>query len=129
MTLRATTSEDIEASEKTGSPPIQPDSAFFRLHLKSILATALLLRLAIVWLVLVRFPKGWLFRSQGELGFLAQSLLAGHGLASPFGGSTGPTAFLAPGDPAIIAGIFFLFRTFTTASAGAVMLLPTLFRV
>jgi hypothetical protein len=129
MTLRATTSADIEASEKTGAPPIQPDSAFFRLHLKSILATALLLRLAIVWLVLAHFPKGWLFRSQGELGFLAQSLLAGHGLASPFGGSTGPTAFLAPGYPAIIAGIFFLFGTFTTASAVAVMLLQTLFGV
>jgi hypothetical protein len=97
--------------------------------MKSILAAAVLLRLVIVWLVLARYPKGWFFRSQGELGFLAQSLLAGHGLASPFGGSTGPTAFLAPGYPAIVAAVFGLFGSFTQASAAAMMLLQTLFAV
>ena len=108
---------------------IQPGAAHARLHLKTILAVATLLRLAIVWFVLARYPKGWLFRSQGELGFLAQSLLAGHGLASPFGGSTGPTAFLAPGYPAMIAAVFALFGSFTQASAAAIMLLQTLFSV
>ena len=98
-------------------------------HLKTILGLALATRLAIVADVLLNLPHGWFFRSQGELGFLAQSLLAGHGLSSPFGGSTGPTAFLAPGYPVLIAAIFHLFGSFTTSSAAAIMLLQTLFCV
>jgi len=82
------------------------DKSAARPFMKSILALAILCRLAIVLDVLFRYPHGWLFRSQGELGFLAESLRMGHGLSSPFGGSTGPTAFLAPGYPAVIAFIF-----------------------
>jgi 4-amino-4-deoxy-L-arabinose transferase-like glycosyltransferase len=100
-----------------------------RLFLKTILALAVASRLLIVWIVLTRYPHGWFFRSQGELGFLADSLRQGHGLSSPFGGSTGPTAFLAPGYPAIIAVIFFLFGSFTTAAAAAILLLQTLFGI
>ena len=67
----------------------------------TILATALLLRLLILWFVIARFPHNWLYSRGIELGTLAQSLVAGKGLSSPFGGSTGPTALLAPGYPAI----------------------------
>ena len=72
-------------------------------HAVAILAVALLLRLLIVWFVLARFPHNWLYSRGIELGTLAQSLAAGHGLNSPLGGSTGPTALLAPGYPALIA--------------------------
>jgi 4-amino-4-deoxy-L-arabinose transferase-like glycosyltransferase len=95
----------------------------------AILAVALLLRLLIVWFVIARFPHNWLYSRGIELGTLAQSLVAGQGLSSPFGGSTGPTALLAPGYPAIIALLFLIFGSFTFAAAVAVMVMQLLFSV
>jgi hypothetical protein len=95
--------------------------------LRTILTLTITTRLAVVALVLATYPKGWFFRSQGELGFLAQSILAGHGLSSPFGGATGPTAFLAPGYPALVAAVFGCFGVFTPASAAVLMVLNVAF--
>ncbi len=95
----------------------------------AILAVALLLRLLIVWFVVARFPPKWLYSRGIELGTLAQSLVAGQGLSSPFGGSTGPTALLAPGYPAVIALFFRIFGPFSVAAAIAVMLMQLLFSV
>jgi len=127
-----TTASDGKIGTETARVPevagatIQPGA---RIYFGRILTVALVLRLALVAIELSENPRGWLFRSQGELGNLAQSLLAGHGMSSPFGGSTGPTAFLAPGYPAVIAAIFAVFGTFTTASAIAVTLMQTAFCV
>jgi 4-amino-4-deoxy-L-arabinose transferase-like glycosyltransferase len=77
----------------------------------------------------VRFPRDWLYSRGIELGTLAQSLVAGNGLSSPFGGSTGPTALLAPGYPAMIAVFFRIFGSFTFAAAIAVMTMQLLFSV
>ena len=96
---------------------------------QTILTVALVARLLILWLAIVQFPHSWLFTRGIELGTLAQSLLAGQGLSSPFGGSTGPTALLAPGYPAIIACMFRFFGSFTFAAAIAVMALQLLFSV
>ncbi len=95
----------------------------------AILAVALLLRLLIVWFVMARFPHHWLYSRGIELGTLAQSLVAGQGLSSPFGGTTGPTALLAPGYPAVIALLFVIFGSFTFAAAVAVMVMQLLFSV
>jgi hypothetical protein len=105
-----------------------------RPHTLAILAVALLLRLLIVWFVLVKFPHNWIYTRGIELGTLAQSLATGHGLSSPFlsspfGGSTGPTALLAPGYPAVIAFFFCIFGSFTTGAAVAVMGAQILFSV
>jgi hypothetical protein len=94
-----------------------------------ILALALLLRLLVLWFAIARFPHDWLYSRGIELGTLAQSLTSGQGLSSPFGGSTGPTALLAPGYPAIIALIFRIFGSFTFAAAIAVMAMQLLFSV
>jgi 4-amino-4-deoxy-L-arabinose transferase-like glycosyltransferase len=75
------------------------------------------------------FPHRWLYSRGIELGTLAQSLVAGQGLSSPFGGSTGPTALLAPGYPAIIALLFLIFGSFTFTAAVAVMVMQLLFSV
>src|ERR1700749_3027214 len=96
-------------------------------HDKTILTLALVLRLAVVSMVLFCYPRKWLFSKAPDLGFLASSLSSGHGLSSPFGGSTGPTAFLAPGYPAIVALSFRLFGSYSFASAAAMMGLETLF--
>jgi Dolichyl-phosphate-mannose-protein mannosyltransferase len=88
---------------------------------------ALVARLLILWFVVTRFPHNWLYSRGIELGTLAQSLVAGRGLSSPFGGSTGPTALLAPGYPAVIALLFRIFGSFTFRAAIAVMAMQLLF--
>jgi hypothetical protein len=103
-----------------------------KLHLLPIVAGALALRLIVVVLVAHAHSGGlasWFFGQTTELGRLAESLRTGHGLSSPFGGETGPSAFLAPGYPAIVAVVFALFRPYSTASAIALMCLQTLFGV
>ena len=100
-----------------------------RRHTLAILALALLTRLLILWFAAERFPHWWLYSRGIELGTLALSLLAGQGLSSPFGGSTGPTALLAPGYPAVIALVFRIFGPFTFRAAIAVMTMQVLFSV
>jgi 4-amino-4-deoxy-L-arabinose transferase-like glycosyltransferase len=100
-----------------------------RRHTLAILWLALATRLLILWFVVERFPHRWLYSRGIELGTLAQSLLTGQGLSSPFGGSTGPTALLAPGYPAVIALAFRIFGPFTFAAAIAVMVMQVLFSV
>jgi Dolichyl-phosphate-mannose-protein mannosyltransferase len=60
------------------------------------------------------------FRFAFEIGSIARSIAAGHGFASPFGGDTGPTAWIAPVYPYLLAGIFKVFGTFTDASGFAI---------
>src|ERR1700676_3634138 len=94
-----------------------------------ILSVALVARALILWFAIVRFPHYWLYSRGIELGTLAQSLVAGKGLSSPFGGLSRPTPLLAPGYPAIIAVIFRIFGSFTFAAAIAVMTMQLLFSV
>jgi Dolichyl-phosphate-mannose-protein mannosyltransferase len=96
---------------------------------RSILALALSLRLAVISVVLFVYPRNWLFSKSPDLVFLAQSLVSVRGLSSPFGGVTGPTAFLAPGYPAVLGLIFRLFGDYSFASAAVMMGLQTLFGV
>jgi len=98
-----------------------------RLHTSRIVALAASLRLGILWLVVTHFPHDWLFGRGIELGLVADNLQAGRGFSSPYGGSTGPTALLAPGYPAVIAVIFRLFGSFTFTSEIVVMLMQIAF--
>jgi 4-amino-4-deoxy-L-arabinose transferase-like glycosyltransferase len=95
----------------------------------TILVVAIAARLLVLWFAIAHFPHHWLYTRGIELGTLAQSLAAGQGLSSPFGGSTGPTALLTPGYPAIIACFFRIFGSFTSAAAIAVMAAQILFSV
>jgi 4-amino-4-deoxy-L-arabinose transferase-like glycosyltransferase len=58
-----------------------------------------------------------------EMGLLAKSLVTGGGLSSPFGVATGPTAFIAPGYPILVAGIFRLFGIYSFRSVIIILLL------
>ena len=87
-----------------------------------VLALAAFLRLLVIVGVLLRYPKEWFFERGIEMGLLARSLLAGLGLSSPFGGSTGPTAFIAPGYPLLIAGAFRVLGNETRLSAAGIMI-------
>jgi hypothetical protein len=100
-----------------------------RPHTFALFLLALAARLLTLWFVAERFPHPWLYSRGIELGTLAQSLAAGQGLSSPFGGSTGPTALLAPGYPALISLVFRIFGPFTFSAALAVMVMQVLFSV
>lgn len=67
------------------------------------------------------FEFGW------ELGRVARSVAAGHGFASPLFGDTGPTAWLPPVNVYLLAVVFRLFGTYTTAAAIAILTLNSLF--
>ncbi len=82
----------------------------------AILGVGLALRLVVLWTVLKYYPAKWLFTRGMEMGWLAQSILDGKGLSSPFGVPTGPSAFVAPGYPILIAGVFRVLGSYSIAS-------------
>jgi hypothetical protein len=95
-----------------------------------------LLRLAVLALIWRTATAKWFFAQASELAVLAESIRAGHGMASPWAGSfgsalngglTGPTAFLTPGYPALIAAVFALFGPYTLHAAIAITVLQALF--
>jgi hypothetical protein len=94
-----------------------------------ILGSALIARLMVLCVVVTTYPRDWLYNRGIEMGLLANSLIHGLGYSSPFGGATGPTAFIAPGYPTLIAAIFLIFGSYTFASAIAIMLLQVLVSV
>ena len=63
----------------------------------------------------------------GETGRIARSLAEGKGFASPFFADTGPTAWLTPVFPLLLAGIFKIFGIYTKASALAILGLDCVF--
>src|ERR1700761_5845653 len=105
--------------------PSTPHTDTAKRTLWIVLGLALLLRLFVILLVLFHYPQGWLYTRGNEMGFLAKSLLAGHGLSSPFGVPTGPTAFIAPAYPILVAGIFKVFGVDSVASALVILLAQT----
>jgi hypothetical protein len=113
----------IVAAQTPRSPATRPA----RVYVKTILSLALVLRLTVMAMVLFTYQRDWLFSKAPDLGFLAFALSSGHGLSSPFGGSTGPTAFLAPGYPAVLALVFRIFGSYSIASSAAIMGLQCLF--
>jgi hypothetical protein len=80
-----------------------------------ILAIALALRLAFLQNYLNHHPRQalaalpFLF----EPGNIAFSLVGGHGFASPFRVDTGPTAWMTPVWPLLLAAVFRIFGTYT----------------
>jgi 4-amino-4-deoxy-L-arabinose transferase-like glycosyltransferase len=119
----------LESGKGTQSKAAQARRAQAHSTTIAIVAVALLARLFVVWFVMSRLAPGWLYGRGIELGVLARSIVAGRGLSSPFGGSTGPTALLAPGYPVMIAVIFRVFGAFTKASAVAIMAMQLGFSV
>ena len=56
-----------------------------------------------------------------EVGRIARSIVEGRGFSSPLFGDTGPSAWLPPVYPYIIAGFFSVFGIYTKASAIAIL--------
>lgn len=62
-----------------------------------------------------------------ESGDIAVSLASGHGFGSPFRVATGPTAWMTPVYPLLLAGIFRLFGTYTFSAYRAAALMNIFF--
>ena len=68
------------------------------------------------------FGFGW------ETGRIARSIALGHGFSSPFTIEyTGPTAWLAPLYPCILAGVFKIFGVYTFASSWVILTINSFF--
>jgi hypothetical protein len=67
------------------------------------------------------FEYGW------EMGRIARALATGHGYADPFLGNTGPTAWVAPLYPLLMASVFKLTGIYTLTSAWILLTLNSLF--
>jgi hypothetical protein len=96
---------------------------------QAIFWTALALRLAIIVIghtYRIR-PNDHHFDFGFEAGRIAASLVGGHGYGNPFNGPSGPTAWLPPLYPLLIAAAFKLFGVYTNASARALMALSSVF--
>src|SRR5271168_200875 len=61
-----------------------------------------------------------------EMGWVARSIVQGHGFSSPFFPATGPTALMPPLFPCLVAGIFHVFGLYTAKAAFAVLFLNSL---
>jgi hypothetical protein len=86
-----------------------------------IFAVGLALRVA--YLTLFRtylFPPDY-FGFGWETGRVASALAAGRGFSDPFSAPTGPTAWLAPAYPVILAGIFKVFGTYSALSGWVIL--------
>jgi len=90
---------------------------------------ALALRLVVVAFVyqdlLTLRRDHWAFGC--EVGRIARSIFEGHGFSSPIYHPTGPTAWMTPIYPYIVAGIFKVFGLYTKAAAWAALTLNSLF--
>jgi 4-amino-4-deoxy-L-arabinose transferase-like glycosyltransferase len=62
-----------------------------------------------------------------EMGRIARALATGFGFSDPFRGHTGPTAWVGPLFPLILAGVFKVFGVFTAQSAWVILTLNSLF--
>jgi 4-amino-4-deoxy-L-arabinose transferase-like glycosyltransferase len=94
-----------------------------------IVLVATVARMTFAWDQARKIPPGVLaiVPFQQETGNIAYSLAQGKGFGSVFRADTGPTAWLAPVYPSLVAGIFKIFGSFTTRAFFAVVFLNILF--
>jgi 4-amino-4-deoxy-L-arabinose transferase-like glycosyltransferase len=98
-------------------------------HFALMVIVALALRLAVVaFLYPERLnPDRDHWRFAGETGRIARSIVEGKGFSSPLFGDTGPTAWMTPVYPFMVAGIFKIFGVYTKSSAIILLALDSLF--
>ncbi|MGC1482437.1 MAG: glycosyltransferase family 39 protein [Candidatus Acidiferrum sp.] len=94
-----------------------------------IVTVALGARLAFAWYQERQLPAQVLsvVPFQTETGHIAYSIASGKGFSSPFQRDSGPTAWLAPVYPYLLAGIFKLFGIYTLGSFFAALFLNIVF--
>ena len=61
------------------------------------------------------------------MGRIARALVTGYGYADPFTGHSGPTAWVPPLYPLLLAGVFKIFGVYTAASAWVILTINSIF--
>ena len=109
-----------------GSPLTSPAPAAttHRLGIRSIFWIALFVRIAYMtlartWHIRTVYPYDFGFGY--EMGRIARALVTGYGYADPFNGHTGPTAWVPPLYPWILAGVFRIAGVYTALSAWIIL--------
>lgn len=94
-----------------------------------IVVVAFGLRAAFAWNQTAKIPKEVVgtIPFQTETGHIAYSVATGKGLSSPFQTDSGPTAWLTPVYPLMVAGIFKVFGVYTRGSFLAAVFLNIIF--
>jgi len=94
-----------------------------------IVVVALGARLAFAWDQARKIPAEALATApfEQETGSIARSIATGGGFSNPFGRSTGPTAWLTPVYPLLVAATFKVFGIFTVRSFFFLVFLNILF--
>jgi dolichyl-phosphate-mannose-protein mannosyltransferase len=94
-----------------------------------ILLVGFVARLAFAWNQARKIPDAALASApfENETGSIAHSLATGKGFSNPFLRDTGPTAWLTPIYPFLVAAVFKLFGIFTVSSFAALVFLNILF--
>jgi hypothetical protein len=67
------------------------------------------------------------FQFGGEMGRIARALATGFGYADPFIGHSGPTAWVPPLYPLLLAGVFKIFGVYTATSAWVILTINSIF--
>jgi hypothetical protein len=62
-----------------------------------------------------------------EMGRIARALVTGFGYADPFTGHSGPTAWVPPLYPLLLAGVFKIFGVYTAKSAWVILTINSVF--
>jgi 4-amino-4-deoxy-L-arabinose transferase-like glycosyltransferase len=90
---------------------------------------ALVLRLTVMAFVYPERlnPARDYWRYGGEAARIARSIVEGKGFSNPYFADTGPTAWLTPVFPYLLAGVFKIFGAYTKASALVILSLDCLF--
>lgn len=92
-----------------------------------IFTTALLVRLIFFATLFQAVPVQRVWGTGIEASNIAASLASGHGFGSPFGGSSGPSAWVAPGYAGMLAVLFKIFGGYSAAAAWSALVLNALF--
>ena len=90
---------------------------------------ALGLRLGFAWNKIRQIPQEMIgaVEFEQETGSIAYALASGKGFSSPFRKETGPTAWLTPVYPLLLAGLFRIFGVFSQGAFFAVVFLNAVF--
>jgi 4-amino-4-deoxy-L-arabinose transferase-like glycosyltransferase len=111
--------EESYVSSSRKPPAPTRESRFAKSSLMWMVLTALALRLAVMAFLLPEQldPSRDHWRFGYETGRIARSMVQGRGFSSPLFAETGPTAWMTPVYPLIVAAVFKVFGVYTRSSA------------